>query len=147
MNTTPSLKGVTASLEKYGRQRRPSGYFLHRSYSPSPSRAVFWGGVTLSHVCMSDATTKDGKWVSGSQNGRCLLFTNLIILFSSRWVRWVITPSAYKSHGWCTSHTVAVRTIALREGALLVVAAGHQSGETQMLKTSKYTWVDLQQML
>lgn len=52
-----------------------------------------------------------------SQNGRRLLFTNLIILFSSRWARWVITPPAYKSRGWCMRYPIAGRIIALREGA------------------------------
>lgn len=77
----------------------------------------FFFRATPAHVHLSDETTEDTKRVDGCQNGRRLLFTNLIILFSSRWARWVITPPAYKSRGWCTSHPVAGCIIALREGS------------------------------
>lgn len=95
-----------------------------------PLRPFFQGAPRHTHL--SDETTDDGKWVDGCQNGRRLLFTNLIILFSSRWARWVITPPAYKSHGWCTSHTIAGRIAALCEGARHV-AVGHQLEETQII--------------
>lgn len=75
----------------------------------------FWGAPTHAHL--SDETAEDTKRGDGCQNGRRLLFTNLIILFSSRWARWVITPPAYKSRGWCMRYPIEGRIIALREGA------------------------------
>lgn len=39
---------------------------------------------TPTHVHLSDENIEDAKLVDGCQNGRRLLFTNLIILFSSR---------------------------------------------------------------
>lgn len=39
---------------------------------------------TPTHVHLSDETIEDAKLVDGCQNGHRLLFTNLIILFSSR---------------------------------------------------------------
>lgn len=88
--------------------KRINGNSLLLNCSLSPSIVAgntYMHKHTSAHTHLSKETIEDGKWVGCCQNGR-LLFTNLIILFSSWRMRWVITPPVSKSHGWCEIHTL-----------------------------------------
>lgn len=114
--------------ERENKQRRINGNSLLLTCSLSPIVALRGAQSaqthSITHACtnthpfththLSKETIEDGEWIGCCQNG-CLLFTNLIILFSSRWARWVITPPVYKSHGWCKIHSLVGWIIALGE--------------------------------
>lgn len=95
-------------IEEKREHKRINGNFLLLNCSLSPSIVAgntYMHKHTSAHTHLSKETIEDGKWVGCCQNGR-LLFTNLIILFSSWRMRWVITPPVSKSHGWCEIHTL-----------------------------------------
>lgn len=132
------VRGRKKDRGRVNEQERINGYSLLLTSSLSPSIVALSGAQnmqpqnahmnqhTYTHAHLSEETIEDGKWVGCCQNGG-LLFTNLIILFSSRWARWVITQPVYKSHGWCKIHTLVGWIIALGKYTPLALWQGHSS--------------------